>query len=142
MAIYLQQIICQRSTVSSIQLYPTVSSCICICIYLYPAVSTVSRCIPWHRTASKTGYGKKYTPGEGSSPLKKKLLVRFPAFNIVLPLPPPTCDVRLDMHGHAVAMRVRVLVGVLVVSMATAWKAGGDMQHWAPRPIRPVDASL
>jgi len=58
-----------------IPLYPTVSSCICICTYLAVlAVSVssciylaVSRCISPYPTASKTGYrySKKHTPGEG-----------------------------------------------------------------------------
>jgi len=44
-----------------IQLYPHISSC----IQLYLAVSCCISLSPYPPTASKTGYGKKYTPGEG-----------------------------------------------------------------------------
>jgi len=50
-------------------LCPAVSHCIQLYSYVssyIPAVSAVSRCISSYLTASKTGYGQKYTPGEGS----------------------------------------------------------------------------
>jgi len=52
-----QQIARYPAVSHCIQLYPYVSSC----IQLYPAAG-----ISPHPTASKTGYGQKYTPGEGS----------------------------------------------------------------------------
>jgi len=53
---------CSRSTVSRcIPLYPAVS----VRIKLYSAVPAASRCISSYLTASKTGYGQKYTPREG-----------------------------------------------------------------------------